>query len=46
MIEIMPLDHCDAVVTIHGSKSYTHRALMISALAGGESVLVNCLERD
>lgn len=46
MIEIMPLDHCDAVVTIHGSKSYTHRALMISALADGESVLVNCLESD
>lgn len=46
MIEINPLHHCDAVVTIPGSKSYTHRALMISALADGESVLVNPLRSD
>ena len=46
MIEIKPLHHCDAVVTIHGSKSYTHRALIVSALADGESVLVNALRSD
>jgi 3-phosphoshikimate 1-carboxyvinyltransferase len=43
MIEIEPLDHCNAVVTIPGSKSYTHRALILSSLADGESVLINAL---
>jgi len=43
MIEIRPLDYCDAVVTIPGSKSYTQRALIISSLADGESVLINAL---
>ena len=43
MIEIKPLNHCDAVVTLPGSKSYTHRALIASALAEGESVLFNAL---
>jgi len=43
MIEITPLSHCDGVVTIPGSKSYTHRALILSSLADGESVLVNVL---
>jgi 3-phosphoshikimate 1-carboxyvinyltransferase len=46
MIEIKPLHHCDTVITIHGSKSYTHRALIVSALAEGESVLVNVLRSD
>jgi 3-phosphoshikimate 1-carboxyvinyltransferase len=46
MIEIRPLAHCDAVVTIPGSKSYTHRALIISALADGESVLINALRSE
>jgi 3-phosphoshikimate 1-carboxyvinyltransferase len=46
MIEIKTLQHCDAVVTIHGSKSYTHRALIVSGLADGESVLVNALRSD
>ncbi len=46
MIEIRPLHHCDSVVTIHGSKSYTHRALIVSALADGESVLVNALRSE
>ena len=41
MIEIRPLEHCDGVVTIPGSKSYTHRALILSSLADGESVLMN-----
>ena len=46
MIEIKPLHHCNAVVTIPGSKSYTHRALVVSALADGESVLVNALRSE
>jgi 3-phosphoshikimate 1-carboxyvinyltransferase len=44
MIEIKPLHHCDAVITIPGSKSYTHRALITSALADGESILMNALQ--
>jgi 3-phosphoshikimate 1-carboxyvinyltransferase len=43
MIEIKPLHHCDAVISIPGSKSYTHRALVVSALADGESILINAL---
>jgi len=43
MIEIMPLDHLDASVAIPGSKSYTHRALIVSALADGASILINGL---
>jgi len=43
MIEIRPLEYCDGVVTIPGSKSYTHRALILSSLADGESVLINGL---
>jgi 3-phosphoshikimate 1-carboxyvinyltransferase len=46
MIEIKSLHHCNAVVTIHGSKSYTHRALIVSALADGKSVLINSLRSD
>jgi 3-phosphoshikimate 1-carboxyvinyltransferase len=43
MIEIRPLTQCDAAVTIPGSKSFTHRALIVSALAAGESALPNAL---
>ncbi len=46
MIEIKPLPHCDGVVTIPGSKSFTHRALIVSALADGESVLLNALRSE
>jgi 3-phosphoshikimate 1-carboxyvinyltransferase len=46
MIEIKPLHDCNAVVTIPGSKSYTHRALVVSALADGESVLCNTLRSE
>ncbi len=46
MIEITPLAHCDAMVTIPGSKSYTHRALIVSALADGESVLISALQSE
>ena len=43
MTEVRPLSHCHGVVTIPGSKSYTHRALILSSLADGESVLINGL---
>ena len=46
MIEIKPVHHCDAVITVPGSKSYTHRALVVSALANGESVLINALRSE
>jgi 3-phosphoshikimate 1-carboxyvinyltransferase len=37
--EIKPLAHVDAVIEVPGSKSITQRALIIAALARGESVL-------
>lgn len=43
MIEISPLDRCNATVSIPSSKSFTHRALVVSALAEGESILENAL---
>jgi 3-phosphoshikimate 1-carboxyvinyltransferase len=43
MIEIKPINHCDGVVAVPGSKSYTHRALIVSSLADGESSLINAL---
>ncbi len=46
MIEIRPLPHLDATVTIPGSKSFTHRALIVSALADGESVLIHALRSE
>jgi len=46
MIEIRPLDRCDAAVAIPGSKSFTHRALIVSALADGESILINALRSE
>jgi 3-phosphoshikimate 1-carboxyvinyltransferase len=46
MIEIKPLHDCDAVVRLPGSKSYTHRALVVSALADGESVLIDALRSE
>ncbi len=46
MIEIRPLTHLDATVTVSGSKSYTHRALILSALAEGESILTNALRSE
>ncbi|MGB9628721.1 MAG: 3-phosphoshikimate 1-carboxyvinyltransferase [Thermodesulfobacteriota bacterium] len=44
MIEIKPLKNCDAKLTIPGSKSYTHRAILISSLSKGESILINPLQ--
>jgi 3-phosphoshikimate 1-carboxyvinyltransferase len=46
MKEIRPISRCDACVTLPGSKSYTHRALIVAALAGGESFLVNSLKSE
>jgi 3-phosphoshikimate 1-carboxyvinyltransferase len=38
-VEIKPLTDLDATVRVPGSKSYTQRAMVIAALAEGESVL-------
>jgi 3-phosphoshikimate 1-carboxyvinyltransferase len=46
MIEIKPLYRCDAMVKLPGSKSYTHRALILSALADGGSHLINALRSN
>lgn len=43
MIEVKPLSQCNGVVSVPGSKSYTHRALIVSSLADGESFLSNGL---
>ncbi len=43
MMEIRPLNDIDALVSVPGSKSYTQRALVIAALAHGESVLQRAL---
>ncbi|MHB8772710.1 MAG: 3-phosphoshikimate 1-carboxyvinyltransferase [Syntrophales bacterium] len=43
MIEIKPLEKLDATVRIPGSKSYTQRAMVIAALAAGESHLTEVL---
>jgi 3-phosphoshikimate 1-carboxyvinyltransferase len=44
--EIKPCQQVQATLTLPGSKSYTHRALMAAALAGGESVLTNALAAE
>lgn len=44
MREIKPIKYLDATVRIPGSKSYTHRALIISSLAKGRSILINPLK--
>ena len=46
MIEIKPIEKIFGTVTIPGSKSYTNRALLISALANGVSRLKNPLLSD
>jgi len=46
MIEIKPLHHCNGSVRLPGSKSYTHRALIVSALARGESLLIDALRSE
>ena len=43
-LDITPVKHpLEATVTMPGSKSYTQRALVLAALAEGESVLQNPL---
>ncbi len=44
--EIKPCKQVQATLTLPGSKSYTHRALMAAALAAGESVLTNALTAE
>ena len=44
--KITPCEHVQATLTLPGSKSYTHRALMAAALAAGESVLTNALAAE
>ncbi len=43
---IKPAQTVHATLTLPGSKSYTHRALMAAALARGESVLANALQAE
>jgi len=42
-MEIKPITHLNATVSVPGSKSYTQRALIIAALAEGSSTLQNPL---
>jgi 3-phosphoshikimate 1-carboxyvinyltransferase len=44
--EIKPCQQVQATLTLPGSKSYTHRALMAAALASGESLLTNALAAE
>lgn len=46
MIEIKPLSSVDAVLEIPGSKSLTQRALIIAALADGETTLAGPLASE
>ncbi|MFP3868209.1 MAG: 3-phosphoshikimate 1-carboxyvinyltransferase [Desulfobacteraceae bacterium] len=45
-IEIKPIDRVEATVTLPGSKSFTHRALIAASLAEGISTLYNPLAAD
>jgi 3-phosphoshikimate 1-carboxyvinyltransferase len=45
-IEIKPIKHLDAAVSMPGSKSYTQRALVIAALADGTSFLRHALHSE
>jgi 3-phosphoshikimate 1-carboxyvinyltransferase len=44
--EIIPVDTIDAVITLPGSKSFSHRALIASGLAAGRSTLKNLLRAE
>ena len=47
LYRVRPLDHpFDALVTVPGSKSQTNRALLLAALADGESILHGALFSD
>ncbi len=43
---IQPIEKVEATLTLPGSKSYTHRALIAAALATGESILANALRSE
>jgi len=43
---IHPRSKVEATLTLPGSKSYTHRALIAAALGAGESVLTNALKAE
>ncbi len=44
--EITPVKFIDAVITLPGSKSFSHRALIVAGLADGRSSLKNLLRAD
>jgi len=44
--EIKPLEYVEATLTLPGSKSYTHRALIAATLASGETILANALKAE
>jgi len=44
--EIKPRGQIQATLTLPGSKSYTHRALVAASLADGESLLHNALDSE
>lgn len=44
--KIHPKEKVEAFLTLPGSKSYTHRALIAAALAPGESILANALKAE
>ncbi len=46
MREITPQQKVQATLTLPGSKSFTHRALVAAALAAGESTLHNALKAE
>jgi len=46
MIEIQSRPIRNATVTVPGSKSYTHRALIVSALSDGECEILNGLDSE
>ncbi|MGZ4778659.1 MAG: 3-phosphoshikimate 1-carboxyvinyltransferase [Thermoanaerobaculia bacterium] len=46
MKSIPKLEHVNAAVTIPPSKSYSVRALLLAAMAVGETVVMNCLDAD
>ena len=47
MIEIQPIRKpLDATIDVPGSKSYTNRALLVAAMAGGASTVTGALFSD
>jgi 3-phosphoshikimate 1-carboxyvinyltransferase len=45
-LRLAPIDHLDGVLELPGSKSISNRALLLAALAAGETRLVNLLESE